>query len=148
MPGSDYYGNYKLYSLLDNEGMLEGSVNPEELLANANVGNTTFLPGGSSLNVGGGATYMPLNRENKINPMAFATFRSPMQDILLQGMMDEYKKSIVGNIGNLSGNITKDDYGTYYGANYSTPFLNGILNLEGNKTPEDKSLGLRYILNF
>lgn len=143
----DIFQQLKLYSLLGNEGMAEGSVNISDLLANANVGNTTFLPNGSSLNVGGGATYTPFE-ENKINPMAFATYRDPVNDIFAQGMIDEYKKSIVGNIGNLGGNITKDDYGTYYGANYNTPFANGMLNINANKTPYDKYLGLGYTLNF
>ena len=156
----------ELYNIPYNQGMIEGYANPQDLVAGANIGNTTYTPVGA-VNVGGGATLQP-SSENKINPYAFATLYA--NNAMFRALMDENIKQLSGSIGPLSAILTKtpeelvkeyalnlenlgvkmvsSPYGKSYEANVNTPVGPGQLSANAYKNDWDKGLSINYEMNF
>lgn len=156
----------ELYNMPYNQGMLEGYVNPQDVVVGGNVGNTTYTPVGA-VNIGGGATYQPTS-ENKINPYAFATLYA--NNAMFRALMDENIKQVSGNIGPLSAVLTKtpeelvkeyalnlenlgvrmvsSPYGKSYEANVNVPIGPGQLSANAYKNNWDKGLFINYEMDF
>lgn len=104
------------------------------------LSHTQYLPQGL-LNLGSGIDYIP-NAEDKLVPYGFAEYQD-QSGLNLQGMIDEYKKSLSGQYGNIGANITKSDMGTEMSASALANILGGEASVDAYKNPFDK--GLRFL---
>ena len=116
-----------------------------ELYANPNtvgtaLGHTQYLPQGL-LNLGGGVDYIP-RAEDKIVPYGFGEYQD-QSGLNLKAMIDEYKKSLSGQYGNVGANIIKSDMGTEMSAGALANILGGEASIDAYKNPFDK--GLRFL---
>ena len=104
------------------------------------LGHTQYLPQGL-LNLGGGVDYIP-RAEDKVVPYGFAEYQN-QSGLNLKAMIDEYKKSLSGQYGNVAANITKSDMGTEMSAGALANILGGEASIDAYKNPFDK--GLRFL---
>ena len=104
------------------------------------LGHTQYLPQGL-LNLGGGVDYIP-RAEDKVVPYGFAEYQN-QSGLNLKAMIDEYKKSLSGQYGNVGANITKSDMGTEMSAGALANILGGEASIDAYKNPFDK--GLRFL---
>ena len=157
----------ELYNSGMNQGMAEGFIDPENLMASGNVSNTTYFPRGL-LSVAGAANVEP-TADKAVNPFIEMLYRDK-SGLEANATVDNYAKSIGAGYGNNAGkayaNITQTDndlikqlglQGQNFGANVSnsnqgTEFgLNALLNMFGGqasaaayKNPEDKGFRLNF----
>lgn len=106
------------YSFLPNERLLgEGYILPGILGGNLTAKQDTPL---GLLTETGGANYNV--SEGTFDPYAEARLMGSGYDV--KGAIDNYNRSLSGNIGNLSGSITETPYDTVKELSYNTPEYN------------------------
>ena len=140
----------ELYNSGMNQGMAEGFIDPENLMASGNVSNTTYFPRGL-LSVAGGANVEP-TADKTVNPFIEMLYRDK-SGLEANATVDNYAKSIGAGYGNNAGNayanVTNAGYGNEFnlGAMLNN-ILGGTVSADAYKNPYDKGLMFNYNRNF
>ena len=160
----DKHKQIKIYDIYPNSGELELGANLLNPTATANVTNRTDL-GNSYFDTMVGTSYQPTNEDNRINNRLGLGFGN--DNLNINALMDEYKKSATAEYGpayanitqtdndlikqlgyegqNFGANITNSNQGTEFGINALLNILGGEASVRAYKNPENQ--GLQFLLN-
>ena len=117
----------ELYNSGMNQGMAEGFIDPENLMASGNVSNTTYFP--KSM----GAGYS--NNAGK----AYANITQTDNDLIKQlGLQGQ----------NFGANVSNSNQGTEFGLNALLNMFGGQASAAAYKNPEDKGLMFNFTKGF
>ena len=136
----------ELYNSGMNQGMAEGFIDPENLMASGNVSNTTYFPRGL-LSVAGGANVEP-TADKAVNPFIEMLYRDK-SGLEANATVDNFAKSMGAGYSNNAGkayaNVTNAGYGNEFnlGAMLNN-ILGGTISAEAFKNPDNKGLMFNY----
>ena len=160
----DKHKQIKIYDIYPNSGELELGANLLNPTATANFTNRTDLDN-SYFDAMFGTSYQPTNEDNRINNRLGLGFGN--DNLNINALMDEYKKSATAEYGpayanitqtdndlikqlgyegqNFDANITNSNQGTEFGINALLKMFGGEASVGAYKNSEDQ--GLQFLLN-